>query len=77
DYLKLFSKNYNGSKLHINSPACIDQNLVTASSAGGLLWAKYIIKYLGIYPDEVVEAWYNYFKEGEPRYFQEMMEAIK
>lgn len=73
EYLTFFSKNYKGQELYVESPACIDKNLVTASSAGALLFAKYIIKYLNVFSDEKIEAWYNYYLTGEPKYFMELI----
>lgn len=73
DYLTLFSKQYSGEKLYVNSPAVVDCNLITASSAGGLLWAKYIIQYLNVFSCEIIESWYNYYSTGDPKYFTELI----
>ncbi|MFV3010984.1 DJ-1/PfpI family protein [Clostridium botulinum] len=73
DYLTSFSKQYNGEKLYVNSPAVVDCNLITASSAGGLLWAKHIIQYLNVFPCDVIESWYNYYSTGDPKYFTELI----
>lgn len=72
EYLKIFSKQYRGEKLYINTTATRDRNLITASSAGSLLWAKLILEYLNVYPNEKIESWYNYFKIGDPKYFVEL-----
>ncbi|EJP6474081.1 DJ-1/PfpI family protein [Clostridium botulinum] len=73
DYLILFSKQYSGKELYINSPAVVDRNLITASSAGGLLWAKHIIQYLNVFPCETIESWYNYYSTSDPKYFTELI----
>lgn len=73
DYLTLFSKQYSGKELYVNSPAVVDSNLITASSAGGLLWAKYIIQYLNVFPCEIIESRYNYYSTGDPKYFTELI----
>ncbi|ACA56399.1 glutamine amidotransferase [Clostridium botulinum] len=73
DYLTSFSKQYNGKELYVNSPAVVDCNLITASSAGGLLWAKHIIQYLNVFPCDVIESWYNYYSSGDPKYFTELI----
>ncbi|HGG0418544.1 TPA: DJ-1/PfpI family protein [Clostridium sporogenes] len=73
DYLTLFSKQYSGKELYVNSPAVIDCNLITASSAGGLLWAKHIIQYLNVFPCNIIESWYNYYSTGGPKYFTELI----
>ncbi|KEI91109.1 DJ-1/PfpI family protein [Clostridium botulinum] len=73
DYLTLFSKQYSGKELYVNSTAVIDCNLITASSAGGLLWAKHIIQYLNVFPCETIESWYNYYSTGDSKYFTELI----
>ncbi|MBS7426644.1 DJ-1/PfpI family protein [Virgibacillus pantothenticus] len=49
EYLTLFSKIYNGKGLYVNTLAFTDSNLITASSAGGLDWAREIIQYLNVF----------------------------
>ncbi|MGY0373353.1 DJ-1/PfpI family protein [Clostridium sp. JNZ J1-5] len=73
DYLTLFSKQYSGKELYVNSPAVVDSNLITASSAGGLLWAKYIIQYLNVFHCGIIESWYNYYSTGDSKYFTELI----
>ncbi|HDK7175525.1 TPA: DJ-1/PfpI family protein [Clostridium botulinum] len=73
DYLTLFSKQYSGKELYVNSPAVIDCNLITASSAGGLLWEKHIIQYLNVFPCEIIESWYNYYSTGDPKHLTELI----
>ncbi|MDU7251492.1 MAG: DJ-1/PfpI family protein [Clostridium sp.] len=73
DYLTLFSKQYSGKELYVNSPAVVDCNLITASSAGGLLWAKHIIQYLNVFPCDIIESWYNYYSTGDPKHFTELI----
>ncbi|MCW6109171.1 DJ-1/PfpI family protein [Clostridium sporogenes] len=73
DYLILFSKQYSGKELYVNSPAVVDCNLITASSAGGLLWAKHIIQYLNVFPYDIIESWYNYYSTGDPKHFTELI----
>ncbi|MBE1304603.1 glutamine amidotransferase [Clostridium botulinum] len=73
DYLTLFSKQYSGKELYVNSPAVVDFNLITASSAGGLLWAKHIIQYLNVFPCDIIESWYNYYSTGDSKHFTELI----
>ncbi|WP_434302247.1 DJ-1/PfpI family protein [Clostridium botulinum] len=73
DYLTLFSKQYSGKELYVNSPAVVDCNLITASSAGGLLWAKHIIQYLNVFSCDIIESWYNYYSTGDPKHFTELI----
>ncbi|ACQ52154.1 glutamine amidotransferase [Clostridium botulinum] len=73
DYLTLFSKQYSGKELYVNSPAVVDCNLITASSAGGLLWAKHIIRYLNVFSCDIIESWYNYYSTGDPKHFAKLI----
>ncbi|MEG0362181.1 MAG: glutamine amidotransferase, partial [Longicatena sp.] len=57
--------------------AVMDKNLITASSAGSLLWAYNILESLNIYSKETLRAWYNYFSLGEVKYFEEMMQTLQ
>lgn len=73
DYLTLFSKEYKGKDFYIDAQAVIDRNIITASSVGGLLFAKYIIEYLGIFTNDKIESWYNYCLTGDSKYFFELI----
>ena len=64
-YLAMFSPCYKGQQFYVDQPSVSDQNLITASSTGALLWAKQIIERLGIFQPDTLEAWYMYFSSGE------------
>ena len=42
-YLEMVSPSYKGQNFFVDAPSVADRNLITASSTGGLLWAKQII----------------------------------
>lgn len=73
EYLTMFSKNYRGQELYVDSQAVIDKNLVTASAAGGLLFAKHVINYLNLFSDSNIESWYNYYLTGKPEYLMKLI----
>ncbi len=73
EFLTMFSKNYRGQELYVDSQAVIDKNLVTASAAGGLLFAKHIINYLNLFSDSNIESWYNYYLTGKPEYLMKLI----
>ena len=75
-FLTGMSSNYNGEQYYKDVAAVADDNLITASSAGSLLWAKYIFEKLEIYSSETIEAWYNYFSTGKASYFGELMNTF-
>lgn len=74
-YLTYFLPDYKGASYYKNTLSTRDNNLVTASAAGGLQWAKDIFEYLNIYKKDVLQAWYNYFKSGLETDYLAMMEA--
>ena len=70
------SDKYQGEKYYKNTLAVMDKNLITASSAGSLLWARYIFENLKLYSHQTLEAWYNYFSSGKVEYFGELMNSF-
>lgn len=75
-FLSQMSQHYRGHDYYKDEIAVQDGKLITASSAGSLLWAKFIVEELGLYSKTTVEAWFNYFSTGDPRYFLEMMNSL-
>ena len=76
-FLSQMSQHYRGHGYYKDEIAVQDGKLITASSAGSLLWAKFIVEELGLYSKTTVEAWFNYFSTGDPRYFLEMMNSLE
>ena len=50
-----------------------DNNLITASPAGALLFAKQILTALAVFPTPMIEVWYNYYLTGEVDYYMELV----
>lgn len=75
-FLEIFCPTYKGTRFYVDQPSVADGNLITAAGTGGLLWAKQIIERLGVFAPDTLEAWYNYFSTGEPRYFYALMETL-
>ena len=76
-FLSQMNQHYRGHDYYKDEIAVQDGKLITASSAGSLLWAKFIVEELGLYSKTTVEAWFNYFSTGDPRYFLEMMNSLE
>lgn len=76
-FLTGMAPNYKGEAFYMEDAAVSDGNLVTASSAGSLLWARYILEYLQIFSQETVNAWYNYFLTGDAEYFGKLMSSFQ
>lgn len=75
-FLEMVSPCYKGESFYIDKPSVADQNLITAGSAGGLLWGKQIIEHLGVFQSDTLEAWYNYFSTGKPEHFFALMQTL-
>ncbi len=69
--------NYKGAALYREEAAVSDANIVTAGSAGSLLWARYILEYLELFSLETIDAWFNYFSTGNAKYFGELMATFQ
>ncbi len=76
-FLEMFCPSYKGHNFYIDKPSVADDNLITASSTGGLLWAKQIIERLNVFQPNTLEAWYNYFSTGEPKHFFALMQTLQ
>lgn len=75
-FLEMVSPNYKGKSFYIDNSSVADNNLITAASTGGLLWAKQILEHLGVFQSDTLEAWCNYFSTGEPEYFFALMQTL-
>ncbi|EQB1799753.1 glutamine amidotransferase [Listeria monocytogenes] len=75
-FLEMFSSSYKGQSSYINELSVGDNNLITASSAGALLWAKQIIAHLDVFESNTLESWYAYFDTGDPKDFYALMESL-
>lgn len=75
-YLEMVSPAYRGQKFYVDAPSVADHNLITAGSAGALLWAKQIIGRLGVFRRDTLEAWYAYFGTGGAQHFFALMQTL-
>ena len=75
-FLDMASPSYKGQSFYINKPSVADNNLITASSTGYLLWAKQIIEHLGVFQSNTLESWYDYFNTGETKHFFALMQTL-
>lgn len=67
---------YKGELYYRDVKAITDDNLITASSAGGLLLAQNIFAKLDVFSRDTLTAWYNYFDTGDPKYFYNLMQTL-
>lgn len=75
-FLDMFVPSYTGKDFYVDQPAAADNNLITASSTGGLLWAKQLIERLDVFQADTLEAWYDYFSAGKPEQFYALMQTL-
>lgn len=76
-FLEMFAPDYQGQRFYVDEPAVADQNLLTAAGTGGLQLAKQLIDRLGVFEANTLEAWYEYYRTGEPRYFYALMQSLQ
>lgn len=76
EFLEMVSQGYKGQGFYIETPSVVDNNLITASSTGALLWTKQIIEHIGVFQSSTLEFWYDYFSTGNPKDFFALMETL-
>jgi len=75
-YLKAVAKDYAGQALYLELPAVSDRKLVTASGLSALDFTYEVIKVLGVFRPETLEAWKGLNRTARPEYFHAMMESL-
>ncbi|MDR1736099.1 MAG: DJ-1/PfpI family protein [Oscillospiraceae bacterium] len=75
-FLDMVCPHYKGQRFYVDEPSVANNNLITASCTGGLLWAKHIIDRLGVFESNTLEAWHNYFSTGRPEHFFALMQTL-
>ena len=75
-FLEMISPWYRGQSFYIDKLSVADNNLITAGSTGALLWAKQIIERVGVFEENTLEVWYDYFRTGEPSYFFALLQTL-
>lgn len=75
-FVEMVSPCYKGQSFYVDKPSVTDNNLITASSTGALLWAKQIIERLDVFETRTLEAWYDYFNTGKPEHSFALMQTL-
>ena len=75
-FLEMVAPGYKGQSFYVDQLSVVDHNLITAGSAGALLWAKQIIGHLGVFQSDTLEIWYEYFSTGKPDRFFALMQTL-
>ena len=75
-FLEMVAPSYKGQSHYLDEPSVVGDHLITASSTGGLLWARQIIEHLEVFETTTLDAWYNYFNTGETEQFFALMQSL-
>ncbi len=68
---------YAGAALDQESPAATDGGVITAAGTAPLEFAYHIFKTLDLFTPDTLEAWFGFFKTGDPAYFYALMKVIE
>ena len=66
---------YKGGHLYTYEKATTDGRLITAGAVWPIDFAYLIFRHLGVFSDEVLEAWYGLFTTNDMAYFQRLSAA--
>ncbi len=75
-FLEYFSKNYKGQKMYEDVPAVSDGGVITAGASSPVQWSKLILEKLSVFSENTLEAWYNYYETGNPKYFYDIQNSL-
>jgi len=73
-YLRAYAPDYRGAEHYREELSVSDGDLITASGAGAVEFARDIFRKLDVYDDRAIDAWYGLFKTGDPEYFAALVE---
>lgn len=66
---------YGGAARYEEAGAVLDGGIITAGAVGALEFAAQIFRLLELYPDAVIEGWYQLFKTGDPAHYARLAGA--
>lgn len=61
-YLQNIIGKYEGSDFYVNQPSVSDKGIITANGIASVEFARDVLGELGIYDENTLNAWYNFFK---------------
>lgn len=74
EYLQ-FAPGYKGAEHYRTERAVVDGDLITAGAADVLEFTRLVLRRLGVFTDEVLEAWYQLYVTGDPKWYGQIMAA--
>ncbi|MCC7667700.1 DJ-1/PfpI family protein [Liquorilactobacillus satsumensis] len=76
EFLEMVSVNYRGEKYYRDQCSVSNNNLITAGSAGALMWTKQIMESLEVFKKDTLDFWYAYFSTGNTKFFFKLMKTL-
>jgi putative intracellular protease/amidase len=73
----LAATGYRGGAHYRDEPVVADGDLITAPAMAPLELARAIFARLALYEPAVLEAWYGLFSTRQPRYYADLLAAVK
>lgn len=77
EYLKMICPTYTGKDYFKMESVVTDGKLITASGIAPLEFSVHVLKALGVFSSQTLDAWYSLNKTQEPKYFYELMNSIQ
>lgn len=74
EYLQM-APGYRGAAHYRHDRAVLDGDLITAGPADALEFARLVLLRLGVFTDEVLEAWYQLNVTGDPKWYGAIVAA--
>jgi hypothetical protein len=74
--MKMVCPHYKGEPFYEMGPAVSNGNLVTASGAAPLEFAREVLKKLDVFAPDTLDSWYQLNKTGQREYFFKLMNSI-
>jgi putative intracellular protease/amidase len=68
---------YRGAASYREERAVTDRGVITAGSTAPVDFARAVFVALDMYEKSVLDAWYGLFLTGDPKYFQQLMQAVR
>lgn len=77
EYLKTVCPTYDGEKFYLPESVVSDNNLITASGVAPLEFAREVLRELGVFSTQTLEAWYQLYVTHEAQYFYALMGSLE
>ncbi|WP_217562964.1 type 1 glutamine amidotransferase family protein [Paenibacillus sp. GbtcB18] len=77
EYLKMICPTYTGEKYYKMQSVVTDGKLITASGIAPLEFSVHVLKALGVFSSQTLDAWYSLNKTQESKYFYELMNSVQ